>query len=106
MSNANHLGSLSVTRFWLHQGSLLSHDDGARVELTDGSQHVFVVAPSGSVDGLECGPARDAVLASVVPHAVATLDDSSNLCAGWDSSFGAAELAADLHYAATHGEAA
>lgn len=85
---------LKVTRFWRFQGTSARHDDGARAELTDGSQHVITVSPSGEVDTHGApGRVRDAILASAVPHAAATGDDAR--AEGWDDSFDAAWDAAD-----------
>jgi hypothetical protein len=101
MTNSN--GALAVTRFWLHT-------DGARVELTDGSQHVVTVSDAGTVDGIPAVPAlqlvRDAIAESDVPHAVTTANSEHALCAGWDDSWGDAHAKADEHWALTERERA
>ncbi len=95
---------LTVARFWLHESRL--GDPGARVELSDGTQHVVTVSEGGTIDGIPHIPAlqaiRDAIQASVVPHAALTNDDAWPRCEGWDAHWDDANHKADLHWDAMH----
>ena len=99
MSNA---APLRLTRFWLHKGHTVPGAfnpgrDGARVQLSDGSQIVVSALPApGELD------ARVSVcecliddLAPWLGAAIEARDDEHELCAGWDASREVAEREAD-----------